>query len=51
MGFLDTITDEGFSTANEETFIVTEIQLSFTRAHSKGLGQIMPYSEAALLPT
>ena len=27
-----------------------QVQLSFTRAHAKGLGQIMPYSEAALLP-
>ena len=29
----------------------TEVQLGFTRAHFKGLSQIMPYSEAALLPT
>ena len=26
------------------------IQLSFTRAHVKGLGQIMPYNKAAELP-
>ena len=27
-----------------------EVQLSLTRAHAKGLGQIIAHSEAALLP-
>ena len=32
------------------TYLSIQVQLSFTRKHVKGLGKIMPFSEATLFP-